>query len=34
VVYTALYIGDKAASRSIVWSLAMISVIWLFVLGA
>jgi uncharacterized MAPEG superfamily protein len=34
VVYTALYIGDKAALRSIVWLLAMISVIWLFVLGA
>ena len=33
-VYTALYIADKAAMRSIVWLLAMISVIWLFVLGA
>jgi uncharacterized MAPEG superfamily protein len=33
VVYTALYIGDKATLRSIVWSLAMISIIWLFVLG-
>jgi len=34
LVYTALYIADLATLRSLVWSLAMISVIWLFVLGA
>jgi hypothetical protein len=33
IAYTALYIGDRAALRSIIWSLATISVIWMFVLG-
>ena len=33
VVYTALYIADKATLRSIVWALALICIIWLFALG-
>ncbi len=33
VIYTALYIKDKAILRSLVWSLGLIVVIWLFVLG-
>ena len=33
VIYTALYIADQAFLRSIVWSLGLIAVIWLFVLG-
>jgi uncharacterized MAPEG superfamily protein len=33
VIYTALYIADQAILRSIVWSLGLIAVIWLFVLG-
>jgi uncharacterized MAPEG superfamily protein len=34
VVYTVLYIADKATLRTMVWSLAMLTVNWLFVLGA
>src|ERR1700733_13294269 len=33
LIYTALYLADQAALRSIVWSLGMLAVIWLFVLG-
>ena len=33
LVYTALYLADQATLRSIVWSLGLVSVIWLFVLG-
>jgi uncharacterized MAPEG superfamily protein len=33
VIYTALYIADQAILRSLVWSLGLIAVIWLFVLG-
>ena len=33
VIYTALYIADQAILRSTVWSVGMIAVIWLFVLG-
>jgi uncharacterized MAPEG superfamily protein len=33
VIYTALYIADQATLRSIVWSLGLITVLWLFVLG-
>src|SRR3954468_17220864 len=33
VIYTALYIADQAILRSIFWSLGLIAVIWLFVLG-
>jgi hypothetical protein len=33
VVYTALYVADQATLRSIVWSLGLIAVLWLFVLG-
>ena len=33
VIYTALYIADQAFLRSIVWSLGLIAIIWLFVLG-
>ena len=33
LIYTALYIADQAILRSIVWSLGLITVIWLFVLG-
>jgi len=33
VIYTGLYIADQAILRSIVWSLGLIAVIWLFVLG-
>jgi len=33
LIYTALYIADQATLRSIVWSLGLIAVIWLFVLG-
>jgi len=33
VIYTALYVADQATLRSIVWSLGLIAVIWLFVLG-
>jgi uncharacterized MAPEG superfamily protein len=33
VIYTALYMADQAILRSIVWSLGLIAVIWLFVLG-
>jgi uncharacterized MAPEG superfamily protein len=33
VIYTALYIADQATLRSVVWSLGLIVVIWLFVLG-
>ena len=33
VIYTALYVADQAILRSIVWSLGLIAVIWLFVLG-
>ena len=31
--YTALYLADQASLRSIVWSLGLLAVIWLFVLG-
>jgi uncharacterized MAPEG superfamily protein len=33
VVYTALYVADQATLRSVVWSLGLIAVLWLFVLG-
>jgi uncharacterized MAPEG superfamily protein len=33
VIYTALYVADQAILRSIVWSLGLIAIIWLFVLG-
>jgi uncharacterized MAPEG superfamily protein len=33
VIYTALYVTDQAILRSIVWSLGLIAVVWLFVLG-
>jgi uncharacterized MAPEG superfamily protein len=33
VLYTALYIADRATLRSVVWSLGLVVVIWLFVLG-
>ena len=33
VIYTGLYIADQAILRSIVWSLGLIVVLWLFVLG-
>jgi uncharacterized MAPEG superfamily protein len=33
VIYTALYVADQAILRSVVWSLGLIAVIWLFVLG-
>jgi uncharacterized MAPEG superfamily protein len=33
VIYTALYVADQAILRSIVWSLGLIAVVWLFVLG-
>jgi uncharacterized MAPEG superfamily protein len=32
VIYTALYLADQATLRSVVWSLGLITVIWLFVL--
>jgi hypothetical protein len=31
--HTALYIADQATLRSVVWSLGVIVVIWLFVVG-
>ncbi len=34
VLYTAAYIADRAALRSVIWSLGFVAVIWLFVLGA
>jgi uncharacterized MAPEG superfamily protein len=34
VLYTALYIADRAALRSIVWSLGFICILSLFVLSA
>jgi uncharacterized MAPEG superfamily protein len=34
VAYTALYVADQATLRSVIWSLGLIVVIWLFVLGA
>jgi uncharacterized MAPEG superfamily protein len=33
VIYTVLYVADQAILRSIVWSLGLIAVVWLFVLG-
>ena len=33
LIYTALYLADQAVLRSIVWSLGLLAVIWLFVLG-
>jgi uncharacterized MAPEG superfamily protein len=33
VIYTALYVADQATLRSVVWSLGLITVLWLFVLG-
>ena len=33
VIYTALYLADQATLRSVVWSLGLITIIWLFVLG-
>ena len=33
VIYTALYVADQAALRLIVWSLGLIVILWLFVLG-
>jgi uncharacterized MAPEG superfamily protein len=33
VIYTVLYVADKATLRTIIWSLGLITVIWLFVLG-
>src|SRR6266581_6101467 len=32
-IYTALYVADQATLRSIAWSLGLIAVLWLFVLG-
>ncbi|HEV2675458.1 MAG TPA: MAPEG family protein [Aliidongia sp.] len=34
VVYTALYLADKATLRSVVWGLGFVATLWLFVLGA
>jgi len=31
LIYTVLYLADQAALRSIVWSLGILTVIWLFV---
>ena len=33
MIYTALYVADQATLRSVVWSLGLIIVIWLFVVG-
>jgi uncharacterized MAPEG superfamily protein len=33
LIYTALYLADQATLRSIVWSLGLVAVISLFVLG-
>ena len=33
VIYTALYVADQATLRSVAWSLGLIAVLWLFVLG-
>jgi uncharacterized MAPEG superfamily protein len=33
VIYTALYVADQATLRSAVWSLGLLIVIWLFVVG-
>jgi len=33
LIYTALYLADQATLRSIVWSLGLLTVISLFVLG-
>lgn len=33
VIYTALYVADQATLRSIAWSLGLITMLWLFVLG-
>ena len=33
VIYTSLYVADQATLRSVVWSLGLITVLWLFVLG-
>jgi len=33
VIYTLLYIADRATLRSIVWALGLIVVLWLYVLG-
>jgi len=33
VIYTALYIADQATLRTVAWSLGIVAVIWLFVLG-
>ena len=33
VIYTALYVADQATLRSVVWSLGLLIVIWLFVVG-
>jgi uncharacterized MAPEG superfamily protein len=33
LIYTVLYLADQAALRSTVWSLGLLAVIWLFVLG-
>src|SRR4029077_804868 len=30
VIYTALYVADQATLRSVVWSLGLIAVLWLF----
>lgn len=34
IAYTILYLADKAAARSLVWSLGLLVTIWLFALGA
>jgi uncharacterized MAPEG superfamily protein len=33
VIYTALYIANQATPRTVVWSLGLLVVIWLFLLG-
>jgi uncharacterized MAPEG superfamily protein len=33
LIYTALYLADQAALRSIVWALGLLAVVWLFLLG-
>ena len=33
LIYTALYLADQAALRSIVWFLGLLAIIWLFMLG-
>jgi uncharacterized MAPEG superfamily protein len=34
ILYTVAYLTDRAALRSMIWSLGFVAVIWLFLLGA